>query len=369
MQDIKFYTFDFNFLCAEEKAVSVFWDLRFNEVGTFEVHLTPDSKVLEYAKDNTFMVAVQGENQAIITTKDFKKDGLILYGRTPNYILDKRLVLPFEAENDAISLLNSKVSSLFGGEIEVADKEYEKTTTIKRKEISTLLRLVKECMADINGGHRVIFDTYEKKWKFECLLSEEKELLFSEDMKNAYNLSYTIDLLDYANAGRYKKELINCGNWDASENTPRLKNGLEENEGKIYRVANTGTRFGCEFVEGDYICCTSKNGLWEKSEHVSHYYPPLESIDSGLLRWESLIDGTSLDEATKNLNRKMKTDKLEGRIRNAEFGKDYFLGSIVRIQKRTGKTIVDSKKMIDSVKIWYENNERGEEPTFKEVKI
>lgn len=369
MQDIKFYTFDFDFLGTETKPISVFWDLRFNEVGTFEVHLPPDTKTAHKINENAFIVAVQGENQAIITTKVFKKDSLVLYGRTPNYILEKRLVLPFEEKISPIELLNSKVISLFDGEIEVIDKEYEKTTTVKRKEITTLLKLVKDCMADIGGGHRVIFDSVEKKWIFECLLSEEKELLFSEDMKNAYDVSHTIDLLGYANAGRYKKELINCGTWDASDNEPRLNNDLEENEGKIYRVTKAGTRFGYEFVEGDYICCTSKSGKWKKSEYISHYYPELDAENSGLLKWESLIDGTSSDEAEKNLNQKMKTVKIEGKVRNAVFGKDYFLGNIVRIQKRTGNATEDSKKMIDSVRIWYENNERGEEPAFKEVKI
>ena len=93
MKDIRFYDFDFNLVYIISDWISLNWELKYNGVGTFELQLPPLSGIIQFLEEQEHLVAVQGDRQAIITGRRLEDD-ITIYGRTPNWLLTKRLVCP-----------------------------------------------------------------------------------------------------------------------------------------------------------------------------------------------------------------------------------------------------------------------------------
>ena len=88
MEDIRIYDFEFNLLHIEHDIASCNWKLYDNEIGTFEMHFPISSDLTVIAMQKSYLVAVQGSKQAIITGRQIGDEG-VLYGRTCNWILTR----------------------------------------------------------------------------------------------------------------------------------------------------------------------------------------------------------------------------------------------------------------------------------------
>lgn len=373
MEDLRFYDFEFNLLCIVPDVFDVCWELKFNGIGNFEAGIVVDDEVTKKIMNNEYIVVVQGKKQAIITEKFFEDNKLTLYGRTVNFILSKRVVIPFnikyyEVENKGFKLIEKLIKQYFP-EIEVKYNCEDEEIEFYRLVMYNLEEIIADILEKMHAGHRVIYDIKNKKWVLELFKQNEISLFLSEDNKNIYNSTYRGSILDYANCGIYKREIRDCGDWDADSNVPPISMGLTENLGKLYRVSKSGRQFLTDYTEGEYIACITEDGNFIKTDYITEYYLKIVTEKEGFYKWESELSGSSRKEAEKSLAAMKKENNIKATVRGLKFEKDYNLGDVLRIQKRVGGKVVDGNRLVSGVQIWYTSRECGEAPSFKEVEV
>ena len=113
ISDIRFFDFNFNLIHTENEFLSSNWTVYYNDIGTFEAHFDLNSDTLPIVMENDYLVAVQGGLSAIIVGKKVS-DELIIYGRTCNWLLTKRITDSFDSTTATIdALLTEKVRQAF----------------------------------------------------------------------------------------------------------------------------------------------------------------------------------------------------------------------------------------------------------------
>lgn len=101
-------------------------------------------------------------------------------------------------------------------------------------------------------------------------------------------------------------------------------------------------------------------GGWWKDENKSWHY--IDGGRHGVKIRDTVLKSTSKVEAENELKEKKADYKLTAKTRNIEFGKDYLIGDILRIKHGS---ITDYLR-VESVDIWQEGVEIGQEPTLKD---
>lgn len=379
MEDVRFYDFDFHLLHIEHDIFSCNWTLYENDIGTFEMHFPTGSKLASLMMEHRYMVAVQGDKQAIITGKQLGIEG-ILYGRSPNWILTKFCVPSIFntdtlfaqgelAAQDAQTVCTYLVESRLGG-LMVVQPNTEQAfgqVFLENESVSTLFDLVQSVMKQDGGGHGVFFDVENKQWVFTVTKGKKLSAVFSEDNKNAYDMAYSEDLQDFAPGGWYMQRMKDKGEWNASENSPKLVNKASGNFAKGYHVSTGGTRFGITFSKGDYVVCKNKVGTWEKADEIASFPVQIPSEMVGIYAWETPLDGQTETEAIKDLDSKKVCQTMAGKVKDLKFGRDYALGDLIWTEMIKGSCRRSQIKKITGVRLWYEHNDVGEEPMMEEA--
>lgn len=373
MEDLRFYDYEFNLLCIVPVVAETVWEIKFNGVGTFEAILVPDSKVTSALMGRDHIVVIQGTKQAIITEKYVEGNMLTLYGRTMNYILTKRIVLPFDiknqdVENKAFRLIEKLVETHFP-EIEVNLPDEDEEIEFYRLVMYDLEEIICDILDRVNSGHKVFYDVKNKKWILKIQKRKENPLFLSEENANIYNSTYRESILDHANCGVYMRYIRDCGDWDADNNIPPLSQGSTSNLGKLYRVSNSGRWNSKDYYQGEYIACISEDGNFIKTDYITEYYLKIDTQEEGLYKWEAKLSGNSRKEAEKSLKTKEKENKIDAKTTVVKYERDYNLGDVMRVQKKIGDKVIDEKRLVNSVQIWFKCDESGEKPGFKEVEI
>lgn len=306
-----FYDFEFNPLLAETKLISSKWTLYYNGIGSFEAHMPLTSEAVKLVSENRYVVAVQNGMAAIVVGAELR-DELIVYGRSCNWLLSKRIF----PESEAVSgtppeLAAGFVSEAFSDVDNFCVKEFSGGGEIEFESGQALLsNAVADCLAKGSYGHSVEFDAKNKKWVFEVLSGKENDLIMSEANKNASDTVFSVDILNLATCGRY---------WSEGEN------GRES-----------------VVLDGD----TEKTGIY---------------------RWEAELAGSSACEAGDSLAKMTENNEITLKARRAYFGQDYSLGDIVRVQIIKGGYRTTVKKRIKGIEIWFEQGMRTEKPIFENV--
>ncbi len=306
-----FYDFEFNLLLAEPKLVRSKWTVYYNGVGSFEAHLPLSSEAVGLVTDNRYLVVVQDGLSAIVVGSELK-DELVIYGRTCNWLLSKRITPELETVTGAAGALAegfvntafSDVENFVTGTIDAGESiEFESRQ-------ATTLEVVTDCLSQKKLGHRVTFDVAAKQWVFDVIKGSENDLIMSEANKNAYDTRILADILELATCGRFYKE---------------TENGYEST-----------------VLEGD----VQKTGIY---------------------RWEAELDGRASGEAAVSLGKMTEKNEITLKARNTMLGRDYNLGDIVRVQIIKGEYRTTVKKRISGVEIRFEQGACGEQPIFEEV--
>ena len=89
------YDFEFKLLLLEPDIIKSRWVIYYNDVGTFEAHLPLTSELVEIVSNNQYLVVFQNGFSAIVVGYQLS-DELVLYGRTCNWLLTKRITPKFE---------------------------------------------------------------------------------------------------------------------------------------------------------------------------------------------------------------------------------------------------------------------------------
>lgn len=319
MENIWIYDFSFRPLLIIHDVASVNWTLYLNDIGSFELHLPIQDHVTSVLREHPYLVAVQGKKQAIITGWQLQ-DECVLYGRTCNWLLTRRVTPAFETKTDtAENLTRGFVSEAFADVPELVLGEQAGMT----QAIQFTLRndrgcfdVVRECLEQGQAGHRLQFDVSEKRWVYQVLMGKELQLVLSEDNRNAVESTYSEDFLDYYSGGWYQAEQP------------------ADSDGNVSDPVRT-------YLAGDE----------EKT---------------GIYKWDCVLDGTTTEEAGRDLKKKVWNRNATAVMRDVTFGKDYDLGDWLQIKVDKGGLQFLEKKRVTGVHIWYESESSGEEPILSQ---
>lgn len=303
------YDFEFNLLLVETGIIKSRWVVYYNDVGTFEAHLPITSDLTRIISENRYLVVKQHGLSAIIVGKELG-DELVLYGRTCNWLLTKRItaerasakVYPGTVAKDMVQEAFSDVDNFV---IETAPKGTEVEFECRQ---NTTLKLVRDCLELSNLGHELCFNDKTKNWEFRVLEGIENELILSEAHQNAYDTKISWDILDLATCGVYEK---------------KTSNG--------YTSAK---------ITGD-------------------------SDKTGIYRWEAELLGETENEARMNLEKLTHKNKISLTTEDVFWKKDYALGDVVRLQIIKGDYRTTEKKRVSGVEITTRQGEYSEQPIFE----
>ena len=366
--DIRFYDFEFNPLHIENQFLSSNWSLYYNAIGQFEAHFDLSSDTVPVVMENKYLVAVQGQNAAIITGKIVGND-LAVFGRTPNWLLTRRTTPEFKRNDTVEAMARDIVRESFSDVPNIVVEDtvlYDKTMPFWRNTIHPTDEVIKDCLDNDNAGHEIVFDIINKQWVFRVLKGIYLPVIVSEDNRNTYDTEYSEDCLGYFTSGYYDRSLEDKGDWDASTNTPQLVNNIPSNYGIYYRVSKAGTQFGITFEEGDYIIGKTPAGAFEKATETEPLRTYISGEKTGIYKWDCTLSGENESEANTSLTSKKWNRAIKSKCIDLKCGRDYNLGDTLRVQIQKGAFKTTEIKRIIGVNIWMEYNDCGEQPIFEE---
>lgn len=303
------YDFEFNLLLVETGIIRSRWIVYYNDVGTFEAHLPITSELTKIVNEHRYLVVKQHGLSAIIVGVELGSE-LILYGRTCNWLLSKRITPKIEqstvyAGEKAIDMVQSAFSDVenfaFGNTPKGIEVEFECTE-------GETLNAVRDCLDLSSLGHKLSFNEKAKSWDFEILEGRESELILSEAHRNAYSTKISSDILDMANCGVYEKK--------------------------------TDSGYISTKITGD-------------------------EAKTGIYRWEAKIFGETKNEAKINLGKLSEKNKISMATNDISWGKDYALGDTLRLQIIKGAYRTTEKKRVSGVEITTRQGEYSEQPIFE----
>ncbi len=377
MTDVLFYDFDFNLLEVIPRAVSVNFEKKYCGFGTAEIHFTIiESRVLEVLGRNPYVFLKCGEDTAIVTGWKTGKD-IAVFGRTPEWLLTRRGVKPFEetgktAEEIAINAVISSAQDC----IDVSGVTgIGETINFSTDKVRVLHDVVVEILEPQGLGFTVKPDISSKRFVFTVYSGIEQSCVVSLSNRTAYDFVYTVEKQDMATAsGWYEQKYEDMGEWNAIDNSPTLLDNQPESMYKFYRIEadskNQVERFGFACKNGHYLYCNTADGKWKISQSMPQ--PEWVFINNNILdgakRWDAVLVGTrTADEAMSELARRCQADILQTEVRRIEYGKDYRLGDIVRVQFEYGDYKRVEKKRVDSISLYYDIDGCGVSPTLKSL--
>ena len=314
---VRFFDFEGTLLAIEPNTIYTDWQIFYNGIGTFEAKVRADGAAAGCVTSHAFVIAEENRRQAIITAYEIG-ELVQLYGRTLNWIMQKRVVPPFTATKlvsdghitakNAEELVRYWVSESFGetdGDFLLADPVgYEAEDDFWRNVANPLSEVVIDCLKNAGLGHRVYFDHGLCRWVFEILQGAELGYIISEAYKNAYDTEYTSDLLDYANGGVYTKSYEDAGEWDAAANSPELTETDSAKAGKKYYVTTGGTRFGITFTEGEYAVYDAEGNIFADNGEQTGYTCTIEPTEAaGIYKWYAVLSAGTEGEAQTELGK------------------------------------------------------------------
>lgn len=265
-----FYDYEFNLLMSETNVISTSWEIHYNDVGNFEAHLPAESDAVKLIAEEKYVIVRDGKRYAVLVGFQLS-DELVIYGRTCNWLLEKRIVEPSDYSGKAAVLAKNTILTAFSDAgITAEDGIDGNTVTYSVDSRSTALSVVREILSRDNLGHSLDFDTKNKKWVFRILKGKTRPLLISEANKNAWDMSLTEDILDLATCGVY-----NGGSCDGGEKTG------------IYRWQTQLSASGAAEAEKQLEKCAPKSELTLKLRGVM----PGEDFELGDIVRVQMIKG------------------------------------------------------------------------------
>lgn len=341
---MKVYDFDFNLLAETRHPISYEWDLEYNGIGSFEASFDIYSDFANVFSQNRYLL-IEDDNAQAVCVGSKIKDKLYVYGRTPEWLLSKRVVLPFKTseifgaeytdpETIILYLLNNAYKTPHPvGEDGTVDETavdtgavcenliipepvgFEKLTRhFWRNNANPLSDVIADLCALAGCAYKLRFDASQKCWRFSLYSGAQRDLVVSKSLKNAYDMSLTESLTETANGGYFE----------------------------IYDSEETETKkYG--YVSGS-------------------------SETTGMLKWDRVLGSASgLSEARNILMKYGVSQKTECEILGAAVGEDYNIGDIVRVQIEIGSFRTTLKKRVGGISIVSTSSQCSTNPVFTDV--
>lgn len=326
MEDIRLYSFDFDLLAIESRLIGFDWTILLNGAGKFSAQLNANSDLVNTVLENRYLIATQGDRQAVITGIRIRGGEAQIFGRTPNWLMSRRVVKEFSAEllaqqgkipnksAETIARYIAKQAYLDVPEFVLADTVgITKEVEISRDTRCAASEVIEECLSEADAGYSLAFDPAGRRWVFSVIKGSERPLIISELNKNAYDTVYEEDLSNYM-----------CGGWYEL----------------IYPVS------------GGY-------------EHVWHYVE--KDAERGMRRWECMLGSGRGGLFSPTVTDRRHEKRLYCAVSGLKHGHDYRLGDIVTLQKQVGERLIAKRQRIVGVRIYKSADASGEQPIFEEV--
>ena len=331
--DIRFYNFNFELLHIEPDIISSNWTVFNNNVGGFEIHFPIKTEIASLIAENCdicrdrMLVVIQGDLQGIVTSFIFGED-IAIFGKTCNWLLEKRVVTPFKSTDvsgDALSCADiarvcAQKAFYDVEEFEVAPTGdftpvYSAERQFWRNVCHPLENVISDIMKENGGGHFLYFDRTAKKWVLNFTKNRQTDFVLSICLGTAVSQEYFRNADTYAADGWFEEEVF-------------------DSEGLL-----TGFK-------------------WNKIS---------KNEKSGIYRFETILENESLIEAETALSKKIPEDGAYMEGAGYNFGKDFFLGDIVCVQYEFGDFRADFRRVINGVSLGFEEGRKTVHVDFKEV--
>ena len=384
MRDVIFYDFDFNRLADFPRFVSLNFDKKYCGYGTAELHFSlAETEVIELLENNPYMFFTAGEDSAIVTGWKIGED-VAVFGRTPEWLLTKRGVEEFSQNNvTSEKIARHAVASAAGDFVTLGElAELGTAQSYSTDKVRVLYDVVCEVLDGQNLGFRVVPDIAAKQFVFLVYSGEESLCLLSPSNRTAYDMEYTVEKQDMAtNSGWYERRFIDMGGWDAYNNSPSLSDNKAANAYTFYEITSETyyksgdenypvKRFDFACTKGYYIYSDTSDGKWKVTPvkpdtiwiHLNN------SAETGARRWDAVLLGIKTeDEALAEIAQLKRNEKSESETKSIEYGTDYRLGDIVRVQFEFGDFKKSKKKRVTSVSIYYDVDKTGVTPILSNL--
>ncbi len=373
MRNVFFYDFAFKPLEQVSGFISLNITKKYCGFGTAEIHFPISrTEIIRMLRDNPYIICVTNDAQMIVTGWKLGED-IAIFGRTPEWLLTKRVVAPFScSQKTPAEIANYVVQTAVGDFADVTDVEFVgDKTDYSAKEPKTAYDIVCGVLNPAGLGFKLGADIKNKRFVFSVCKGSELLLLISASNRTACDMSYTRDMQGIVNnCGWYMREMQNMGDWSASANSPYLTSGKAENYCTYYKITTEDTRFGLSCTAGSYLYCDTTDGVWKVSEDKpTNKWVYVDNPDSnGAMRWEGILKGVKTpDEAKADFAAMKAVEKSETALRHVEYGTDYAEGDIVRIQIQFGDYRCTERKRVSAVEIFYDIDSLGTKPTLESL--
>jgi len=198
---MQFYDFEFNRLLDVSEVISWRYTKYFGAMGTFQAKFHLSSPVTKLVMERDYLVCTFSGETVIITGKEIGND-LTIYGRSCDWLLKKRVVMPFneveKSTGDHIKELFEK-AYLDCSDVTIGEVIQGGTKRFSQDGFKDLYSVVAKELGEENFGWEFVFDTLKCRWIFNVLNGRELNLIISEDCKNASKLSITDNISEFAN--------------------------------------------------------------------------------------------------------------------------------------------------------------------------
>jgi len=377
VKDVVFYDFDFNRIGDFRRYTSVNFTKNYCGYGTAEVHFSlAMSEIIELLEENPYVFFIFEEFSAIVTGWQIGDD-IAIFGRTPEWLLTKRVLEPLEKESATPEVTARNAVSSAAGDFLALGKllgigEKEEYSTSK---VRLLHDVVSEVLNAKNLGFEVLPDISAKQFVFRVFEGEEKTVLFSLSNRTAYDITYTVEKQDMVSgAGWYERKFEDMGEWNANKNNPSLSNNKSVNYFRFYKIVTASDggyeKFDLTCKNGEYLYCDTEDGKWKTmaAKPSTGWVYIDNSTETGAKKWEALLRGSKTEEeAVAEVADLTSKENSAMEVKNVEYGKDYKLGDIVRVQPEFGSFKKTVKKRVKSVNIYFDVNKSGIMPVLNSL--
>ncbi len=314
--DVHLYDYNFNELAVTDRVLSANWNLFFNAVGTGEYHFDIDNPILKILLESKYLFIHQDNAEyelfGVVVGVTFGED-IAVFCRTLNWFLTKMLSPP--VTDSGLTTAAVKAAQIFGGRVGcdidagVFSEDDDRKFYFWRDGYGTLFDYISEVLANVNAGHTVRLNA--GRLVFDMILPSETELYISINDGSAGRIEIVRDVIDYSNAGFYKKE-------NASDNT----------------------------------------GEWTEYKSVE---------TNKLKQWYALLDGSDNATAQASLSKKKAKNTTSATVQRLEYLSDYALGDIVTVQVENEHDIISAKQQITSVRLNWDADGFSQQPQLTEL--
>lgn len=342
---IRVYDFSYNLLAETDRAISSEWELKFNGIGTFDGSFDINSPFTKVFAENSYLILTEDDRQAICVGSRIG-DRLNVYGRTPEWLLSKRIVLPFKTseifgetytdpETIILYLLEQAYKTPYqvSEDGTVSDSQLNTAAVCEdfmipeavgaqkltrhfwRNSANPLSEVIQDLCTMMDCGYSLTFVPKEKCWKFSLDFGEERDTVISKSLKNAYDMSLRESILESAAGGYFE----------------------------VYQS--------------------------EETEQTPYGYVKRDGDDgAGMLYWETVLGSASgLSEAQKTIDNLAPDVKLECEVLGAQYGADYSLGDILRVQIEAGAFRRTVRQRVSGVSILNSSSGKSIKPSFSSI--